>query len=458
MICKTILLVDDEKLIRWSLKKELEKSGYTILEAENAREALNICKEKVPDLILLDQILPDIAGLDILPEIQRIDPILPVIILTAVDKSRTAVQALKSGAFDYINKPVNLEELKVVIEKAYESTRLKRQVAHLIKDQQSTCGMFGLLGKSEGMRIVCDHIQKIAQSSGTTVLITGESGTGKELAAKAVHYLSNRRDNPFLPVNFSALTETLVESELFGHEKGAFTDAHFQKKGIFELANGGSILLDEIGDASPSVQVKLLRVLEQKTIQRVGGVRELPVDVRIIAATNRPIEQLVKEGKFRSDLYYRLNVASIRMPPLRERGDDIITLAEFFLNEFNIAFHKNFKGLSEDTKKLFLAYDWPGNVRELRNVVERAVLMDDGEYIFTHNVELGHLHKLYPKESSHEGKIETSGKSLDDMEKEILIKALEKAKYNQSEAARILKITRDTLRYRMKKYNLLPPP
>jgi two-component system response regulator AtoC len=458
MGCKSVLIVDDEKLIRWSLHKELGKEGYIVHEAERAQEALSVLREQEPDIIILDQMLPDAKGIDILPEIHRIAPSLPVIILTAVDKSQTAVQALKLGAFDYITKPVNIEELKIIIEKACEATRLKRQVSQFIKEQQATCGMYGLLGSSPVMHTICEKINKIAQSSGTTVLITGESGTGKELAAKAIHYISDRRDRPFVPINFSALTETLVESELFGHEKGAFTDARTQKKGLFELADGGTVLLDEIGDTSPKVQVKLLRVLEQKIVQRVGGTRDIPIDVRIVAATNRPIEQLVEEEKFRSDLYYRLNVATIHLPPLRERGNDILLLAEFFINEFNIAFHKNFKGLSEDSKKLFLEHDWPGNVRELRNVLERAVLMDEGDYIFSHHVELGHIHSFHRDNSSVVFELDASGRSLDEMEREILLKALEKTKYNQSQAARLLKISRDTLRYRMKKHNLLSKP
>ena len=455
MLCKTILIVDDEKLIRWSLNQELVKMGFTVWEAQTVREALKLSQENEPDIMILDQMLPDGTGLDVLNVVKNQNSFMPVIMLTAVDRSQTAVQALRLGAFDYITKPINMEELKIIIEKACESTKLKRQVAHFIKDQQKTCGFYGLLGSSPPMKRVCHQINKIAQSGGTTVLITGESGTGKELAAKAIHFLSERRDKPLIPVNFSALTETLVESELFGHERGAFTDARQQKKGIFELSDGGTILLDEIGDISTKIQVKLLRVLEQKTFQRVGGTSEITVDVRIVAATNQPLERLVKEEKFRSDLYYRLNVASIQLPPLRERGDDILLLAEFFLNEFNVAFHKNFKGISEETKKMFLEYHWPGNVRELRNVVERAVLMDDGDYIFSHNVQLGHIHSLNSDVPELAFDLGGKDQSLNDIEKQILIKALEKTNHNQSQAAKLLKISRDTLRYRMKKHNLL---
>jgi DNA-binding NtrC family response regulator len=455
MYCKRILIVDDERLIRWSLKQELIKIGFEVFEAESVKSARQAIEDNDPDIMILDQMLPDGTGIDLLTEIQQTNIIMPVIMLTAVDKSHTAVKALKLGAFDYVTKPVNIEELKIIIERSCEATRLKRQIAQLLKDQEKTGGFSGILGSSAPMKRVGEQINKIAQSSSTTVLITGESGTGKELAAKAIHFLSDRRDKPFLPVNFSALTETIVESELFGHERGAFTDARQQKKGLFELADSGTIMLDEIGDISPKVQVRLLRVLEQKIFQRVGGTQDINVDVRIIAATNQPLEQLVKQGKFRSDLYYRLNVATIQMPLLRDRGEDIITLAEFFIHEFNIAFHKNFKGISEETKKIFLEYEWPGNVRELRNVVERAVLMDDGEYIFSHSVELGHIHKLRHEKPELAFELGSSGQSLDNIEKQVLTKALEKTNFNQSQAAKILKISRDTLRYRMKKHDLL---
>ncbi len=454
MSCKTILIVDDEKLIRWSLVQELTKLGFKTIESESLRHARSIIDSEEADLILLDQMLPDGTGIDLLTELKKDGILIPVIMLTAVDKSNTAVQAMKLGAFDYITKPVDFEILKILIEKACESSRLKRQVVQFLKDQQSTCGFYGLLGTSAPMKNVCEQIAKIASSSITTVLITGESGTGKELAAKAIHFLSERKDKPLITVNFSALTETLAESELFGHEKGAFTDARQQKKGMFELADGGTIFLDEIGDTSPKIQVKLLRVLEQKTFQRVGGTSDITVDVRIIAATNRHLEKLIKEEKFRADLFYRLNVVNLHLPPLRERKEDIIQLAEYFLHEFNKTFHKNFKGLSEETKKLFIQHGWPGNVRELRNVVERAVLMDEGDYIFSHSVELGHLHTLGHESHPAPITLGQEGQSLTEIEKQVLLQALEKTNHNQSQAAKLLKISRDTLRYRMKKYGM----
>jgi two-component system, NtrC family, response regulator AtoC len=451
---ETILIVDDEKLIRWSLRHELVQAGFTVFEADTVAAAIQLLTEHEPDLMILDQMLPDGTGIDLLRKIQETGVVVPVIMLTAVDRSDTAVQAMKLGAFDYVTKPVNNEELRIVIEKALESTRLKRQVAHFLKAQEKQSGFCGMIGFSEPMLRVFATIPKIAQSSRTTVLITGESGTGKELAAHAIHTLSDRSEFPLMMVNFSALSESLIESELFGHEKGAFTDARTQKKGLFELSDKGSIFLDEIGDTSLKTQVKLLRVLEQKTFQRVGGTADITVDVRIIAATNQSLENLISAERFRSDLYYRLNVATIEMPPLRSRGEDVLRLAEYFLHEFNGKFHKQFKGFTPDAQSLFLEYSWPGNVRELRNVLERTILLSDEEFISAKQLSM-----LKPaKGAAQQGPAADAGAdmlSLYDLEKRALEQALSKAGNNQSQAAKILKITRDTLRYRMKKYGLL---
>jgi DNA-binding NtrC family response regulator len=376
--------------------------------------------------------------------------------LTAIDRSDVAVQAMKLGALDYVTKPVNMEELKVVVEKALEATRLRHQLFQLRREHEKRFGAYKLIGNSHAMQRVFDQISKIAQSDSTTVLITGESGTGKELAARAIHTFSNRRDSPFMAVNCSALSEALIESELFGHEKGAFTDAREQRKGVFELADGGVVFLDEIGDVSPAVQVKLLRVLEERSFRRVGGSHEINVDVRIVAATNQSLEERIAKGKFRTDLYYRLNVAYIHIPPVRERGDDVILLAEYFLNDFNSRFHKHFKGLSEKTKTLFRQHTWPGNVREIRNVVERATLLDEGDFIFSHDVQLGHLHELQGHVGS-AAELDSNGLSLSEIEKRAIVEALSRTDGNQVQAARRLKISRDTLRYKMKKYRLIKP-
>ena len=449
---ESILLVDDERLIRWSLSQELTKAGFEVLEAENVQQCFSTLKERHLDIIILDQMLPDGTGIDVLKHLQTGNNAASVIMLTAIDKSDVAVQAMKLGACDYVTKPIHAEELLLVIEKVLESTRLRRQVAHYFRDQETTNGFLGMIGTSEAIKKVFSTITKIAQSDATTVLITGESGTGKELAARAVHSLSARHTKPLITINFSALTESLIESELFGHEKGAFTDATMQKKGLFELAHGGTIFLDEIGDVSPRIQVKLLRVIEQKIFQRVGGVADISVDVRVIAATNRILEERIAAGTFREDLYYRLNIAPVTIPPIRERGDDCLLLAEHVLQEFNLKFHKHFRGLSDETKEQFLRYEWVGNVREIRNVLERAVLLSDGELIEPRHVDFLRF--------QHHGEIAANKKetetilSLPDLEKQALLQALQKAEFNQSQAARLLNISRDTLRYRMKKYNL----
>ncbi len=450
---ETILIIDDEKLIRWSLEKDLTKSGFDVLEAENCRVAISILQDCDPDLIILDQMLPDGTGIELLQKIKESKNGTPVIMLTAVDKSDIAVQAMKLGAHDYVTKPINFEELKIVIEKSLESTRLRRQLAHLLKAQQKKNGFSGLIGSSPPMLQVYEKISKIAASNGTTVLITGESGTGKELVARAVHFLSERKDKPLMTVNCAALTETLIESELFGYEKGAFTDARNQRKGIFEIADSGTVFLDEIGDISPKLQIKLLRVLEQKTFQRVGGTTDINVDVRIIAATNRALQEKIAEGTFRTDLFYRLNVATINLPPLRQRNQDVLFLAENFLQEFNLKFNKHFTGFTEETKQLLLNYHWRGNVRELKNVMERTILLNEDDYIQPHHLEFSHL--LHQQKNDNPSFLNNEEPlSLNELEKKALIQALAKTNYNQTQAAKLLQITRDTIRYRIKKHNL----
>jgi two-component system response regulator AtoC len=448
---ETIFILDDENLIRWSLKSKLAKAGYDTMDAASIREAHAALSSREPDLIILDQNLPDGTGVAFLEELRAAGNQAPVVMLTAVDRSNIAVQAMKLGAADYITKPINFEELLVVIEKALENKRIMARLSRLEEQQRGKDGLSEMVGDSPAMQKVHEFIRQVAQSKSTTILITGESGTGKELVARAVHAASNRKDKPLMTVNCSALTESLVESELFGHEKGSFTDARNQKKGIFELADTGSIFLDEIGDITPKMQVKLLRVLEQKTFQRVGGYTDITVDIRVIAATNRSLEELVEEGKFRTDLYYRLNVAQIVMPPLRERGEDIILIATHYLNAFNAKFHRSFKGLSEEVKFLFMEYPWPGNVRELRNVLERAMLLNDAETVRPEHVELFRARTGVDPAANLPG---GESLSLSDLERQALVNALEKSGDNQSQAAKILKITRDTLRYRMKKYGL----
>jgi two-component system response regulator AtoC len=447
---ETIFILDDENLIRWSLKNKLSKAGYETMEAASLGEAHSALKSREPDLIILDQNLPDGTGVGFLEELRGGGSQVPVVMLTAVDRSNIAVQAMKLGASDYITKPINFDELLIVIEKALEARRMMDRLNHLEHERE---GQMEMVGDSPAMSRVHEFIRQVARSKSTTILITGESGTGKEIVARAIHAASDRLDRPLMTVNCNALTETLVESELFGHEKGSFTDAKNLKKGIFELADTGTIFLDEIGDITSKMQVKLLRVLEQKTFQRVGGYSDITVDIRIIAATNRSLEELISEGKFRTDLYYRLNVAQIVMPPLRERGDDIMKISEYFIGMFNAKFHKSFSGITDEVRAQFMTYPWPGNVRELRNVLERAVLLHDGDTLRPDHIEL-----TWPKQETSNAApgaaTPMSDLSLSDMEKQALVNALEKSGFNQSQAAKMLKITRDTLRYRLKKYGL----
>jgi DNA-binding NtrC family response regulator len=450
----TILIVDDEKLIRWAIREVLEAEDFPVLEAGSVREALAVIDQHEPDLLILDQRLEDGTGLHVLEQIRDHYPHISVILITAVDSSEIAVRAMKLGAADYITKPINYEELKLIIERTLDQTRMQRRFKALLQEKEDRNGFCGMIGGSAAMKSVFETIKKAAGAATSTVLITGESGTGKELAARAIHCLSDRQDKPMMTVNCAAITQTLMESELFGHEKGAFTDARSRRKGIFELADGGTVFLDEIGDLPESLQAAILRVLEQRSFRRVGGDADISVDVRFIAATNQSLEDLVRTGRFRKDLFYRLNVLRVDMPALRSRDDDVLLLSHYFIHAFNAEFRKSVKGLSEETKDLFRRYAWPGNVRELRNIIERAMLMIESEYIFSHAVDLGHMQQLAGIAAEDTlGETYLHG-SLDDIEKAAIINALELAGHNQSQAARLLKITRDTLRYRMKKFGL----
>ncbi|PLX23464.1 MAG: DNA-binding response regulator [Ignavibacteria bacterium] len=454
MRAETILVVDDEKLIRWAAREELGAEGFTVLAAENVATALEMIERHEPDLVLLDQLLEDGTGLGVLEKIHADYAHVSVIMITAIDRSDIAVRAMKLGAADYITKPLNYEELKIIIERTLDITKLERRFKALLQEKEKKEGFCGITGASPVMRQVFATIKGAARASDSTVLIIGESGTGKELAAKAIHCLSDRSEKPMMTVNCGAISEQLMESELFGHEKGSFTDARSRRKGVFELGDDGTVFLDEIGDLPERLQAAILRVLEQRTFRRLGGETDISVNVRFLAATNQSLESLVQQGKFRQDLYYRLNVLSIEMPSLRSRGEDILLLAQFFINEFNRKFRKQIKGLTEETKEMFLRYNWPGNVRELRNIVERAMLMVEGEYLFSHGVELGQLKKLQHAEPQDPAGEQFLKGSLDDIERAAILNALEMADHNQSQAARLLKISRDTLRYRMKKFGL----
>jgi DNA-binding NtrC family response regulator len=460
-----ILIVEDEKLIRMTLRERLKQEGYEVLEAGGGSEAFERLENEDADLMLLDYRLPDTDGIEVLRRTREAHPDTSVILMTAYSTVDSAVEALKLGAYDYLKKPVNHNDLIASIAKALETTRLRREVRRLRNEQRERNGMATIIGRSQSMREVFVMIRKIAESAATTVLIQGESGTGKDLVAKAIHYNSDRADKPFMNITCSALPETLLESELFGHERGAFTDAKQQKKGLLELADGGTVFLDEIGDMGLTLQVKLLRFLEEKTFKRVGGARDVQVDVRVVAATNRELEQAVREGAFREDLYYRLKVVPIHLPSLKDRRDDIPELVNFFIDQFNKEFHKSTRGATLGAMDCLLRYHWPGNVRELRNVIERAMILENKERLDVTDLpeELCQA-KAEPAgaaaarpgpNGAHLGAIPESGVSLQEVERDLVHQALERTAGNQSRAARLLRISRDALRYKMKKFGLL---
>ena len=382
----TILVVDDEKLIRWSLKENLEKAGYAVYTAATGEEALDLIGRELPDLILQDVKLPGVSGMEILEQVKELDPTALIIMMTAYGDVDTSVKAMKLGAYDFVEKPFDFEKLRVRIGKALETVNLKREVRATRSREQSRYDLTRIVGETPPMREVLEMVRRIAESDATTVLLQGESGTGKDLVARAIHYQSRRAARPYLEINCTSLPETLIESELFGHEKGAFTDARAAKKGQFELADGGTVFLDEIGDMPLSTQAKLLKVIENKTFKRLGGVRDVLVDVRIVAATNKELEAAVAEGAFRKDLYYRLKVFPIHLPPLRERRADIPLLAAHFIELFNREFKKQVQGIAADAEAMMMEYDWPGNVRELKNVIERAVILGGRETILAEHL------------------------------------------------------------------------
>ena len=451
----SILIVDDDGVMQETLSGVLRKRGYEIFSVGSGNEALSMIKKNVIDLILLDMRLPDIDGLEVLKKIKEFDTEILVIMMTAFSDVQTAVLAMKSGAYDYINKPFELDELKLLIEKGLETKSLINEVRRLHRQQKENYQNSHIYGVSPQIHYVKELIGMISKTHKTSVLIQGESGTGKELAANAIHYNSHRSDKPLMKINCSAIPDSLLESELFGHEKGAFTDAKNTKKGLFELADGGTVFLDEIGDMNPFLQSKILRVLESQTFMRVGGEREIKVEIRIIAATNKNLEAMVKEGFFRKDLYYRLKVMVVEMPPLRDRLEDILLLSNLFIEENNKEYNKTIRGFSDEAKKLMVQYSWPGNVRELRNVIERAMILTDQEVITPKHLpfELKQTEKI-PQDTEHEISEITPDMSLEDMEKVHLSKVLKRLEWNKSKASKTLGISRATLRAKIKKYNL----
>jgi two-component system response regulator PilR (NtrC family) len=448
-----ILVVDDEKSMRDFLTIMLKKEGYGIVAAESGRDALTAVQGEIFDLVITDVKMPELDGIEVLRAVKEISPETVVLMITAFATTETAVEAMKLGAYDYIIKPFKVDEIKLIIQKALEKHSLRKENILLRREIESRVGFENFIGKSEPMQRIFSLIKQVADTK-STVLITGESGTGKELVAKALHFNSARKDGPFVTVNCGALPETLLESELFGSMKGAFTGAVSNRQGLFEAANGGTLFLDEVSSTTPALQIKLLRVIQEREFKRVGGTADIKVDVRVLAASNSDLQAEVKQGNFREDLYYRLNVIPIHLPLLRERKEDIPLLVEFFLKKYSQ--NRPPKSVSPDAMKLLMSYRWPGNVRELENTIERMVILAPG-----HAIEREHIQEtikdvrpcpeLVPSDIPEAG-VDLEA-LLENAEKILLMKALEKAAGVKTEAAKLLGLSFRSFRHRLKKYD-----
>ena len=447
----TLLVVDDEELVRWSLRERFRREGYTVVEAGTAASALEQIHGSI-DLVLLDYRLPDGDGLTVLRRIKEASPDTPVILMTAFSTVESAVEAMKHGAYHYLNKPFNLDDVAITVEKALETSRLRREVRAYRSSQGREYGFDAIIGSSPAMKAAKALLVRIANSPASTVLLTGETGTGKDLAAKAIHFNSDRAAKPFVNITCSALPEQLLESELFGHERGAFTDARQQKRGLFETADGGTVFLDEIGEMTPALQAKLLRFLEEKTFKRIGGLADIHVDVRVVAATHRNLEEQVAAGRFREDLFYRLQVMPVMLPALRDRAGDIPLLVNYYIDRYNREFRKRVRGVSPDALALLEQYRWPGNVREIRNAIERAMLLADRD---TLGVE--EFSTLSRNAVAATFRLPPEGVNLEEVERQLVVQALERCGGNQTHAGALLGINRDQVRYRIEKFGLAKP-
>ena len=464
---RRILVVDDQESILYFLSKTLREEGFEVVSAASAREARDrLAADPIPDVVLLDLKLPDGSGLTILEELQRDEPDLAVVMMTAFGDVDTSVRAMKMGAFDYVNKPIRLEELLSILDRAMARSRPKPRAAGGPENESLFAKAEGVVpSASERMHGVYDLVRRISVSDSSTVLIQGESGVGKDVVANLIHQNSPRADHALLEINCASLPESLLESELFGHEKGAFTDAISEKVGLLQLANKGTLFLDEIGEMSLPVQVKLLRVLEKMSFRRVGGIKDIKVDVRILAATNRDLKAAVAEGTFREDLYYRLNVLPIHIPPLRDRPEDIPVLAEHFLRLYSERFGKNFHHVGDEARRVLMDYGWPGNIRELKNMMERIALLEDGR-----ELEPAQIPMVGPAEEETRDVIRSIEQAITatipadgldfeglvtELERSLIEKAYRAADGNQSRTAKLLRLNRDKLRYRMKSFELL---
>lgn len=443
-----ILIVEDEDKLRRVLELQLQSAGYETVAVRSAEEALKHVSSV--DLILADLRLPGMSGLEMIQQIRHLDEQLPIIVMTAYSSVETAVEAMKAGAADFLPKPFSLDHLLTVIHKALEVRRLRQENLILRAEVARRYSFDNIIGRSPAMQEIFATIERVAPTS-ATVLIAGESGTGKDLIARAIHYHSPRRDYPFVKINCAAIPESLLESELFGYEKGAFTGATTSKPGKFEQADKGTVFLDEIGEIPPAIQVKLLRVLQDKEFERLGSNRTRRVDVRVIAATNADLRAAIESGQFREDLYYRLNVVPINVPPLRQRKEDIPALVEHFIRKYSQEFGRPVKGISNEALEILMKHHWPGNVRELENVIERALVLCSGDRIEASDIKLDPVTKPAGLDSDF---FLPEGTTLEEHERQLILKALERAKGNKSLAARMLGITRNALRYRLSQMGL----
>lgn len=456
-----ILIVDDESFICENLERILKEEHYHTSTAPDGRTALSFLKEEPVDLVFLDLNLPDTSGLEILRTIKELDPDLLVIIITGYASVESAVEALKMGAYDYIKKPFKADVIKLIVKLALEAQNLKKEVRCLKKQHEGILGEQPIIAESPVFRNILEQVREVARHAEATVLITGETGTGKDLIARTIHNLSPRSNRPFVEINCATLPENLLESELFGYESGAFTGAKGRKMGLFEAANGGTIFLDEMGEIEPGLQAKLLRVLEDRRIRRLGGTQLHEINVRIVAATNQDLREAIKEKRFREDLFYRLHIVPIHLPPLRERPEDVAALSKYFLSEYARKFSRNFSSIAQEAKNLLLAYSWPGNVRELRHVIERICIMHDAQ-----RLEAEHLPKELtngPADSASSAlpfdfPVPPEGISLDEVVDQftfnLIRKVVRMVDGNISQAAKLLGIPRGTLRYKLDKYGL----
>ncbi len=461
-----VLVVEDEKILAESISIYLERSGYATAVAHSGEDGVRMAGEASPDVAVVDIRLPGMDGLEVLKRMREVSPGTEVVMMTAHASVASAVEAMRRGAFDYLNKPLDLDELRVVLDKARANLRLRRELSYLKARGEAGAHVSEIVGDSPPIRALKEQIEQIAslespEGGAPTVLLLGETGTGKGLVARAIHYQSSRAAGPFVEINCAAIPPALLEAELFGYERGAYTDARTAKPGLFEAAEGGTLFLDEIGHMDPSLQVKLLQAIEDKSVRRLGGLRPKTINVRIITATNRDLEAAIAEGAFRQDLYFRIKVLTLEIPPLRTRDADITLLARHFLDRFAKQYGRPRKGLSPETEAVLLAYPWPGNVRELAHVMERAVLLHGGPTVKIEDLGLSGGKTEAPVVVGSDGRVQVDFSSgaivLDEVEKQLIEKALRTAEWNRGRAAELLGISKETLRYRIEKYQLRPP-